>query len=207
MHSPSTHRVQGLYGIADAACSNDDPVRLAAMMLEGGCKVIQLRCKTWNPSDIEHAARVINRRCRTTDALFFVNDYVEIAAAVGAHGVHVGQTDTRSTEIREKFGNTLLIGRSTNALHHIPAAIQDADYLAFGPIFHTHNLSRTKPTQGLELLTKARALVTGRPLVAIGGITKDRLPDIRATGVDAWAVISAIASADDPIAATKELCD
>ena len=158
-------------------------------------------------ADTTYAAREIQQQCAAHMALFFVNDNAEIAASVGATGVHLGQTDTSTKHVREHFGDALLIGRSTNALEHIPATLPGADYLAFGPVFDTQNLSRRKPTQGLELLAQARQLVTDIPLVAIGGITKQRLPDVRATGVDAWAVISAIANAVDPTAATRSLCE
>ena len=199
--------LRGLYGIADADCGTGDPVRLAEQLLDGGCRVIQLRCKSWSIDDIERAAIAVNQRCVERSALFFVNDHAEVAAAVGATGVHLGQTDISSEVIRRRHGSGLLIGRSTNALDQIPATLPNADYLAFGPVFTTTNLSRAKPVQGLELLSQARHLATSLPLVAIGGITKERLGAIKATGVDAWAVISAIAGASDPVAATRDLCE
>jgi thiamine-phosphate diphosphorylase len=199
-------KIQGLYGIADSQNSPKGPTALAQQLLDGGCRILQLRCKDWQKSEIEQVAREIKALCGPYEALFFINDYPDIAQAVGADGVHLGQSDLSTAEVRKKYGTKLLIGRSTNALEHIAHTITGADYLAFGPVFETTNLSRPKATQGLELLRQARSQVPNLPLVAIGGITKDRLPLVRDAGVDAWAVISAIAHSQDPVATTRSLC-
>jgi thiamine-phosphate diphosphorylase len=199
-------RLHGLYGIANALDEQDDPTRLAAQMLEGGCRVIQLRCKTWSLSAITAAAREIATRCREYEALFIVNDHPNVALEAQADGVHLGQLDADTVSVRQVLGEELLIGRSTNALEQIEQTLQGADYLAFGPVFATSNLSHPKHTQGLSKLGEARSAVQGIPLVAIGGITPNRLAAVQATGVDAWAVISAISGASDPVAATRSLC-
>ena len=98
------------------------------------------------------------------------------------------------------------VGTTGAALDQIAAALPGADYIAFGPVFATSNLSRPKPVQGLEALRRARALVPpGTPLVAIGGITADRVDAVREAGADGWAVISAIEKASDPEAAVRAL--
>lgn len=199
-------RLQGLYGIANAANEGDDPARLAAQMLEGGCRVIQLRCKTWGIESITEAARELVHLCHRHGALFIVNDYPDIAVEVQADGVHLGQLDAETVLVREIVGDDLLIGRSTNDIDQIKQTAHGVDYLAFGPVFETKNLSHPKLTQGLNRLREARSLTPGIPLVAIGGITADRLAAVQSAGVEAWAVISAIAGAPDPVAATRSLC-
>jgi thiamine-phosphate pyrophosphorylase len=199
-------RIRGLYGIADAATPQDDPTKLAAQMLEGGCLIIQLRCKSWDLDATTRAAIEIGELCRRQGALFIVNDHPTIAVAAQADGVHLGQMDARTEAVRGIVGSNKLIGRSTNDLAQIAQASVGADYLAFGPIFETQNLSGPKPTRGLPLLQAARALTTHLPLVAIGGINRERLASVQSTGIDAWAVISAIANSDDPVAATRALC-
>ena len=194
--------ISGLYGIADAQTS-PDPVRLAAAMLEGGCRLIQLRAKHWSPADILHAANQIMRLIRQYEAVFIINDHPHLAAASNAHGVHVGQTDGDATDVRRIIGPNRILGRSTNSINEIERASKEADYLAFGPIFPTTHLSRPKSVRGLDLLRQARSRCP-LPLVAIGGIDSQRLGTIRHLA-DSWAVIGAIAAAADPVEATRML--
>ncbi len=195
-------RVRGLYGIAD---SSGDPERLAAQLLEGGCRLVQLRCKDWQHDDIHRLASELSRRSRAVGATFIVNDHPEIAAAVGADGVHLGQTDADTAEVRKIVGPDSIIGRSTNAPGEIENTLKGADYLAFGPMFPTGNISRPKAVQGVEVFRSVRRQVA-IPLVAIGGIDAGALPLVRGAGADAWAVIGAIANAEDPVTATRMLC-
>lgn len=198
-------RIRGLYGIADGSVS-PDPVRLGVAMLEGGCRLVQLRCKGWSLDDVERAARELGARCRAVGATLLVNDHPEIAAAAEADGVHLGQTDLSSEDARKLLGPHRILGRSTNAPEQVAAALDGADYVAFGPLFPTPHLSRPKDVQGLARFRSVREQVpAGVPLVAIGGITAERLPEILAAGADAWAVIGAIAHAADPVAATRAL--
>ena len=199
-------RIRGLYGLADASAAHDgDPIALGAHMLEGGCRLLQLRCKGWSSGEVLRAGHALARRCRAVGATFVVNDLPEVAVAVNADGVHVGQTDGASAAIRAVIGEGRILGRSTNDPGAVPAAVAKADYVAFGPMYDTVNLSRPKAVQGPALLAQIRASVAGMPLVAIGGITLGRLPEVRAAGADAWAVIGAIAGAEDPVAATRAL--
>jgi len=199
-------RIRGLYGLADAEASGGDPVGLGMALLEGGCRLVQLRCKGWEPDEVLRAARALHARCVPLGATLILNDWPELAAAAGADGVHVGQTDADAATARRLVGPNRIVGRSTNDLLQIPAALEGADYLAFGPVWPTDHLSRPKAVQGVERLVRARALVPADvPLVAIGGVTADRLPAIRDAGADAWAVIGAIAGAGARVAATRAL--
>jgi thiamine-phosphate diphosphorylase len=202
----TTTRIAGLYGIADAATSHGDPVGLGADLLDGGCRLVQLRCKDWAPDDVVAAARALGARCRSVGATFIVNDAPDVAAASDADGVHIGQTDGDVADARRVLGPDRIIGRSTGDLDAVRAALVDADYLAFGPIFDTPNLSRFKAVRGIERLTAVRVVVPRSvPLVAIGGITAERLPAIREAGASAWAVIGAVADAPDRGAAIRSL--
>lgn len=194
--------IKGLYGIADAHAFDGDPVRLAGLYLQAGCQLIQLRCKGWSDADALLAAREIRRL--SDQWLFIVNDRPIVAVESDADGVHMGQTDAPTRAVRAHLGPHRLIGRSTNAIEHIDSTEKGADYLAFGPVFHTGNVSRPKQVVGLKRLALARSL-TQLPLVAIGGITPETIDDIIATGSDGWAVIGAVAKAPDPIIAARHL--
>lgn len=201
----------GLYTIADAQVSAGDPVGLAVDALQGGCRLLQLRCKEWSPDDVLLAARELVGHGQRYGATVIVNDDPEIAAAAGADGVHLGQLDGPIERARKAMGPGAIVGRSTGDLEAVRLASDEgADYIAFGPVFPTPHLSRPKAVRGLEMLHEARALLLGLradavPMVAIGGITRERLAEIKASGVSAWAVIGAIALADDPVEATRAL--
>jgi thiamine-phosphate pyrophosphorylase len=199
-------RVRGLYGLADAAGAGGDPERLATQLISGGCRLIQLRCKGWRADDRLRVAVAIQRRCRDSGVTFIVNDHPDLAAEVDADGVHVGQLDGSAASVRARVGEHRILGRSTHDATQIGLAMEHADYVAFGPVFSTANVSRPKGVRGLDSLAAAAARVDGRmPLVAIGGITRSRLADIVEAGATAWAVIGAISAADDPVSATRAL--
>lgn len=198
--------IGGLYGIADAEASGGDPVAVGAGILHGGGRLVQLRCKSWPRDDVIRAARDLAIRCRAVGATFIVNDDPSIAAEAGADGVHLGQLDGPCAAARALLPAGAIVGRSTGQLDELRAAVLEADYVAFGPIFETPHLSRPKPVRGLDLLRAARALVPpGVPLVSIGGITAARVPDVRAAGADAWAILGALCQAADPAQAARSL--
>ena len=138
--------------------------------------------------------------------MFILNDHAHLVRSVGAQGVHVGQLDVDTVTARSLMPAGSILGRSTHSLDHIDAALQDADYLAFGPIWATTNTDRDKGSRGLDELAAVRERVPSHtPLVAIGGITADRLPALLTHGVDAWAVIGTIRDAEDRVKATRSL--
>lgn len=187
-------RIRGLYAIADASLS-PDVESAARALVAGGARLLQVRCKGWPEDDVLRVVRALVPACRAAGCTLIVNDHPAVAAAADADGVHVGPTDGAASEVRAIVGPDRIVGRSTGAADH-PHPELDADYLAFGPVFPTPRLSRPKEVVGLRGLVRARAVVVGRPLVAIGGITADNLALVRATGVDAWAVIGALAGGD-----------
>ena len=166
-----------------------DPVELGTALCRAGCKTIQLRAKKLSALSIRAAANALIPIVRHHGCLIIINDHVEVAAAVGADGVHLGQDDGPTKIARSILPNGL-IGRSTHTLKQVISA-QDVDYLGFGPIFTTQTKATGWSARGTDALRKA-VLGSKIPIVAIGGIQLSTLPDIVETGVHSWAIISAI---------------
>lgn len=164
-------------------------VEAAAAMLEGGARVLQIRHKgLWNGKMYE-AAREVASLCRQAGAILIVNDRADIARLLGA-GLHVGQDDLAPGDARGLLGIGPIIGYSShNAAQVRDAAAEPVDYLALGPIFGTSSKQHPDPVVGLEELRRCRALV-GKPLVAIGGITRENARAVFEAGADTVAVIA-----------------
>ncbi|HBR06735.1 MAG TPA: thiamine phosphate synthase, partial [Desulfovibrio sp.] len=136
-----------------------------------------------------------------------INDRLDVALAVDAAGVHVGQKDMPAAEARALLGPHRLLGLSVNSLEEAAAAQGlDLDYLGVGPIFPTATKADAGPVFGLEKLAELRRR-TGLPLVGIGGIGPDNALDVARSGADGLAVVSAVCSAQDPGAACAALLD
>lgn len=178
----------GLYGIVDPTLG--DPLSQARMLAEEGAAAVQLRCKGW-PRD---RLLALAEACRGLPVPVIVNDSVEVAAALGLP-VHVGQDDG--------VDPTIPFGRSTHTSAHASAPGRAA-YIGFGPVFGTLSKETKWTPRGTSALAEAVRL-SPVPVVAIGGITPETLPAVRATGVHGWAVIGAIWRAPDPRAAIRAL--
>src|SRR5262249_8792649 len=138
------------------------------------------------------AARECLPLTRAAGAKLIINDRVDVALTAEADGVHLGQDDLSVEEARELLEEGKIIGLSTHSLEQFQAGLQtSADYLAVGPIYATTTKENPDPVVGLELITAAKA-ITDRPIVAIGGITVERAPEVIAAGADSVAVISAL---------------
>ncbi|MFT5582686.1 MAG: thiamine-phosphate pyrophosphorylase [Cognaticolwellia sp.] len=185
--------LRGLYGMADADFG--EPVALGEMLLEAGACVIQLRAKTWSEERVAQALRQLHPLCKAAGVPLIVNDRAALAHL--ADGLHLGQDDGPFP------ANCGLKGRSTHDVLQLHAAMQEgADYVGFGPMYTTETKAEAGPGRGL--LPLAQVLQQSQiPVVAIGGITLARLPELRRSGVRSWAVISAILSAPDPLAAAR----
>ena len=204
-HAQRLKALTGLYGIADSSACGNEPVTGIRQLLDGGCRIVQLRCKDWSVSDIEAAAVRCVELCRDVDALFILNDYPEIAAAVDADGVHVGQRDGALSTVREIVGPNRLIGLTTNDPAHLNMISPEADYVSYGPIWDSSRAGSHKQTQRLDRFKQAVSMITPRPVVAIGGIRRERIAEVRDAGATAWAVIGAVFNQADPVAATRDL--
>lgn len=197
--------IKGLYGIADADAADQDPVRLASQLFSGGCRLVQLRAKGWSSAEILAAAKEIVRLGKAYGAIIIINDFAQIALEAEADGVHLGQKDHSTAAVRAQVGRNMIIGRSTNTLSEVAKAAMEADYVAFGPVFETPHIGISKPTTGLSQLTEAKLLTNTKPLVAIGGINEQNIRQVQTAGADAWAVIGAVALAQNVQEATRRL--
>jgi thiamine-phosphate pyrophosphorylase len=172
--------------------------------IAGGVQVVQLREKQWTDRLIWQSAQQLRRRCRDAGVLLIINDRPDIAQAVEADGVHLGQDDLPVSVARQLLGPKALIGCSTHTPEQITHAIQQgADYIGVGPIFP----SPTKQFDhfpGLEFARQAATLATV-PAFALGGITRENLPQVLATGIRRIAVSSLLSQADDPAPIARQL--
>lgn len=192
-----------LYAIVDPLDTGRDPVDLAAAYLAGGARLLQLRLKRVTTRELLSVAEAVAALTRAAGALFLVNDRADVARAVGADGVHLGQEDLPVGGARRVLGPDGLVGVSTHDLDEARSAERaGADYIGVGPVYETTSKGTPLPGRGLELVRAVRAAVHC-PIVAIGGITAETAPVVRAAGADAIAMIGFLARAADPAAAVR----
>lgn len=176
----------------------------AESALRGGTTVIQLREKDCSSREFYELGLRVKKITERYNAPLIINDRVDIALAVGAAGVHVGQGDLPCKVVREIVGPDMIVGVSAATLDEAVRAEQDgADYLGVGAMYATATKTDTRPVSMEELL-KIRAAVK-IPIVVIGGINKQTLGNFKGTGVNGLAVVSAIVAQPDPEAAAREL--
>lgn len=172
--------------------------------LEGGATFLQLREKELDEKQFLEEAVEIQKLCREYQVPFIINDNVELALAIGADGVHVGQEDMEAGEVRKRLGEDKIIGVSAHSVEEAVAAERcGADYLGVGAVFSTtskQNVSQM-PYETLKAICEAVSI----PVVAIGGIGKDNIMQLEASGIDGVAVISAIFAQEDIRAAAFEM--
>lgn len=197
-----------LYGILDLGYvpAHDVP-RVAAQMIEGGVELIQLRAKKHPPGEISKIAADLRSITRDRGIPLIINDHPEIARAIEADGVHVGQDDLSIVEARKIAGPNCVVGKSTHSLDQaIRAFYEGAAYIGFGPIFATP----TKPDYqavGLEEIHKVHEAVR-IPIFCIGGIKLNNLPEVLAKGARRVVIVSGLLQAENIVAyasAAKEL--
>jgi thiamine-phosphate pyrophosphorylase len=193
-----------LYVILDRAAGRGrDLEEILDATIAGGCRLIQLREKEWPSGRLLPLAERLRERCRRAGVTFIVNDRVDLALAVGADGVHLGQDDLPPRAARPLLRPGMVLGRSTHSVAQArEAQAEGADYIAVGSMFPT----QTKPDfelVGPELIRAVRPH-TKTPLVGIGGITRENVAQVIRAGADGVAVISAVCGAPDPAAATRE---
>lgn len=172
--------------------------------LKGGTTVIQLREKDCSSKEFYELGLRVKKITTAYHVPLIINDRVDIALAVHADGVHVGQGDLPCKVVREIVGPDMLVGVSAATLSEAIQAEKDgADYLGVGAMYATNTKTDTRPVSMEELL-KIRAAVN-IPIVVIGGINRNTLGNFKGTGVDGLAVVSAIVAQPDPEAAAREL--
>jgi thiamine-phosphate diphosphorylase len=195
----------GLYLVTDDRLEVDDLLARLEAALGAGADVVQFRDKRDDRAAVADVGQQVAERCRAAGALFIVNDDADLARELGADGIHVGQDDATPAEVRAVVGPEQVIGLSVSHLPEADAAAKnpDVDYIGFGALFHTPTKTDAEPA-GPEMLAEARRRVSF-PIVGIGGITASNLAAAFAAGADSVAVVSAVFSAPDPGAATRDL--
>lgn len=182
----------------------------ARMALEGGCRWIQLRMKDASDDEVRKAAAEIQPMCKAHDAIFLLDDRVELAKELKADGVHLGKNDMPVDEARRVLGEEFIIGGTANTFEDIERlARQGADYIGCGPFRFTTTKKNLAPVIGIEgyrdIIEKMKAAGIDLPVVAIGGITADDIDDILATGVRGIAVSGTVLRAENPVAMMKQI--
>ncbi len=180
-----------LYAILDSANYPDTEALCssAAELVAAGVTFLQYRNKSDNSRQMLDQAREL-RRCLGSSIKLIMNDRADLCLAAAFDGVHVGQDDLSPEGVRKVIGHTLWLGVSTHNPEQLAAANKTmADYLAIGPVFSTRSKTNPDPVIGLEGVRRARTL-TRKPLVAIGGITRQNCRSVIEAGADSVAVIS-----------------
>ena len=186
-------RLPRVYALTDVQLSGFSHAKQIELLSFGGATLIQLREKQLPALEFYEQAKgavVVAERCAVR---LIINDRVDVAISVGAHGVHLGQDDLPPVAARKLLGETAIIGYSThNVGQALEAVTLPIDYLAIGPIFQTTTKTDTSPVLGLEGLRAVRSAIGDFPLVAIGGITHANARDAIEAGADSVALISAL---------------
>ena len=191
-------KLKGLYAITDQQLITEENFRASVeATLQGGTRIIQYSDKSNKQNKRLQQASLLRALCHQYHAICIINDDIELAKAVNAHGLHLGKDDLSLTIARQTLGVNAIIGVSCyNDLYRaIEAENNKADYVAFGAIFS----STTKPAAnvaGLDIITKAKQQLS-IPVCTIGGITQENIQQVIQQGADMAAVISGIFSSDD----------
>lgn len=185
-----------------------DGVRIA---LEGGCRWIQLRMKDASEEEVLKTAESTRKLCRQYDAVFLLDDYVELVERTGADGVHLGKNDMPIDEARRLLGKDKIIGGTANTFEDVKRIYSaGADYIGCGPFRFTTTKKKLSPILGLDgysrIIKQMNAYGINIPVIAIGGILLQDVSDIMQTGVSGVAVSGAILNAnndDNPVTTMK----
>lgn len=182
-----------------------DTVQLAETALEGGASTIQARVKTGPDRYRSETIAAIVERCHDADATCLVNDRADFAVATGAHGVHVGAQDLSVGAVRRVVGADAIVGATArDPVTGSRLAAEGASYLGVGPTFATDSKIGLPEPLGVEGL-RAVVEAVDVPVIAIAGITEDRVPEVFEAGAWGVAVIGAVSGAIDPHKATHDL--
>ncbi len=196
-----------LYCILDLGYTAEEYAEeVTSALLAGGADLLQLRAKNQDPATIQRVAEKLLPLCRAASVPFILNDFPQLAATLGADGVHIGQDDGPLSAAREIMGAGKLIGRSTHSLSQAKAALAEGfDYIGFGPLFPTPTKAG-RPAIGLHEIELMEQQVGSQiPAFCIGGITPATLPQVLAAGAQRIVVVSALLQAPDIAAATRKI--
>lgn len=198
-------RLKGLYVILDRqVLAGRDELDIASQIIHGGARAIQLRDKQGSKGELLPLAQELRSLCAETQVLFIVNDYLDIALAADADGLHIGQKDLPLPVIRKELPIDKLVGCSvTTVPQAMKAQDEGVDYIAVGSIFPT-TTKKEAILVGIDRLKEVKQAVSS-PVVAIGGINEDNVGQVVAAGADSVAVISAVLEHEDVREAVQRL--
>lgn len=182
-----------IYPITDSGLTGMTHTDQVRGLIDGGATLIQLREKHRSPREFFADAETALKTARENDVKIIINDRIDIALALGADGVHLGQEDISPVKAREILGTDAIIGFSTHNAGQIESALQmPIDYLAIGPVFATKTKENPDPVVGLAGVREARLKAGYLPVIAIGGIDTTNFSDVLAAGASSVAMISSI---------------
>jgi thiamine-phosphate pyrophosphorylase len=186
----TSFRLPRVYPITDVSISGLSHAEQVALLAGGGATLVQIREKHAPPLQFYEQAKAAMAVARERGVQIIINDRVDIALAVGADGVHLGQDDLPPEAARRLLGDNAVIGYSTHSLSQaLEVTKLPVDYIAIGPIFQTSTKENPSPVVGLEGLRVVREAIGKLPLVAIGGITPANIEEVIEAGADAVAMI------------------
>lgn len=189
---------QGLYAITDRPLSPLPVFECAEAILKAGIKTLQYREKSLSFEEKVDEARVLKALCHQYGATFIINDSIELAQAVKADGIHLGQDDMNPLQARLILGDDAIIGWSTHSPDQVLAANNlPLDYIGFGPVFATSTKQCADSPRGLEMLAEILP-ISKHPVVAIGGINRERIAQLTALNCRWAAIISDVVACENP---------
>ncbi|MEP6904072.1 MAG: thiamine phosphate synthase [Actinomycetota bacterium] len=189
-----------IYPITDTRLTGLSHAAQVKRLIDGGAKFIQLREKSASPKEFYDDAKNALEIARKNSVKIIINDRIDIALALKADGIHLGQTDLPPAKARKILGDRMIVGFSTHNLNQAIEAVKlPIDYLAIGPVFATSTKENPAKTVGIEGLRKVREAIKDFSLVAIGGITAENFREVFEAGADSVAIIKSILFPPDKI--------
>ena len=196
-----------LYAILDLGYTPEPrAAETTAALLAGGADLLQLRAKNHDLETIRRIAQLLIPLCRAAGIPFILNDHPELAAELGADGVHIGQDDGPLSSAREIMGPGKIIGRSTHSLDQARAALAEGfDYIGFGPLFPTPTKAGRPGIGTEEIATMEHEVGSKIPAFCIGGIKRNNLPQVLRAGARRVVIVSDLLTAPDIEGTTREV--
>lgn len=182
------------------------------MVLAGGCRWVQLRMKDATDDEIRPVALEAQKLCKEAGATFIIDDHVELVKEIQADGVHLGKMDMPIADARKILGEDFIIGGTANTFEDVKSHYEaGANYIGCGPFRFTTTKKKLSPVLGLDgyrqIVSQMRQAGISLPIVAIGGITAEDIPDIMQTGVTGIALSGTVLRAADPVAEMRRLIE
>lgn len=184
----------------------------ARMALEGGCRWIQLRMKGASDDEVREAAAVIMPLCREREAIFVIDDRVELAKELKADGVHLGRNDMPVDEARRVLGEEFIIGGTANTFEDVERLWRaGADYIGCGPFRFTTTKTNLSPVLGIDgyrdIISRMASAGIDLPVVGIGGIRRNDIPALMGTGLSGIAISGAVLDAENPVEEMRNMIE